>query len=331
MFSAPCRSLIIFLISLNHMESPNQTSVTEFIFMAFTKSTRYPVLLCVIFLILYFIIICINILTILIIKVDPHLHTPMYFFVFNISYLDICYTTTIVPQTVKNLLSSKPSISFYNCFTQMFFVVMFGALQIVIITTMAYDRYVAICNPLRYKTIMSWPTCIMFIGLAYIISLMVAFVIVISVFSLPYSGNPEIQHFYCDVGQILVLSTAKEQSHFAVELITFCLGLGLFTIPFILLIISYTFIVSAVVKIQTNEGRRKAFSTCSSHITVVIVEYCCLGFMYFRPKEAYGVDKEKVFVLIFSYTTPMLNPVIYTLRNKAVKKGFWKLTSTKMC
>nr|DBA25917.1 TPA: hypothetical protein GDO54_010244 [Pyxicephalus adspersus] len=313
------------------MESFNQTSVTEFIFMAFTKSTRYPALLTAIFLLIYGIIICGNILMILVIKVDSRLHTPMYFFVFNISYLDICYTTTIVPQTVRNLLSSKPSISPSNCAIQMFFVVMLGAVQIVIITIMAYDRYVAICNPLHYKTMMSWPTCIMFICLAYIISFMLSFVMVMSVFSLPYSGKAEIQHFYCDVGQILVLSTAEEQRHFVVELITFCLGLGLFTIPFLLMVISYMFIISAVLKIRTNEGHHKAFSTCSSHITVVVVEYCCLGFMYFRPKTAYGVDKDKVFVLIFTYATPILNPVIYTLRNKAVKQGFWKLTSTKLC
>nr|DBA25918.1 TPA: hypothetical protein GDO54_010245 [Pyxicephalus adspersus] len=314
------------------MESPNQTSVSEFIFLAFSKkSTKYPIFFITIFLLLFSVIICGNLLMILVIKCDARLHTPMYFFVFSLSCLDICYITTIVPQALHNLMSIKSSIFYLNCAFQMFFSNTFGAVQIMIITVMAYDRYIAISNPLRYKTIMSWAACSVFLGIAWIIGIIIGFLVVFSVFTLPFCCRVEIEHFYCDVGQIMALSSADEFRLFIAGAVTFLTGIFFFSIPFILLVISYAYIISAVLKIRTSQGRRKAFSTCSSHLTVVVVEYACLGFIYFRPREAYTLDKDNVFVLIFTFTTPILNPVIYTLRNKAIKKGFFKLTSTKLC
>ncbi|XP_063775323.1 olfactory receptor 10R2-like [Pseudophryne corroboree] len=195
---------------------------------------------------------------------------------------------------------------------------------------MAYDRYVAIANPLRYKIVMRWNTCTMLLGITWITSFIIGFILVYSVFRLPFCGRHEIDHFYCDVGQVLLLTCPNTTSHRLSELITFFTGFGLFTIPFLLLVTSYVYIISAILKIRTNEGRRKAFSTCSSHLTVVVVEYACLGFIYFRPTESYSMDKDKVFVMTFTFVTPILNPVIYTVRNKAVKKGFMKLTSKKL-
>ncbi|KAG9464340.1 hypothetical protein GDO78_020101, partial [Eleutherodactylus coqui] len=307
------------------MESFNQTiKVTEFIFLAFTKSSRFPVLFAIIFLLLYLLIICVNIFMILVIQCDSRLHTPMYFFVFNLSCLDIVYTTTIIPQTLCNLLASRASILFLNCAAQTFWVVSFGAVQIFIVTSMAYDRYVAISNPLRYKTIMSWAACTMLLVIVWVLAFTVAIVVVYCVFTIPFCRTPKIDHFYCDVGQILLLTCTNVPGHRLAEVTTYLLGLGLCTIPFLLLITSYMYIISAILKIRTTEGRRKAFSTCSSHLTVVVVEYGCLGFIYFRPNTDYDMDKDRVFVMTFVYLSPILNPVIYSIRNKAVKEGFKK-------
>ncbi|XP_068089389.1 olfactory receptor 10Q1-like [Hyperolius riggenbachi] len=264
----------------------------------------------------------------LVIKTDSRLHTPMYFFVFNIAYLDICYTTTLVPQTVRNLLSSKSFIFVANCAIQMFFSILFGAVQIILIAIMAYDRYVAISNPLRYKMVMNWNICGIFLASAYAFSVALGIILIYSIFSLPFCGN-KIEHFCCDMGQVLYLACLDAPMHYTAEAASFLIGIAFFTIPFILMLISYMYIINAVLKIRTNEGRRKAFSTCSSHLTLVIVEYGCLGFIYYRPKEAYALDKNKAFVMAFTFMTPILNPVIYTLRNDAIKKGFIKLTSKK--
>ncbi|KAG8580545.1 hypothetical protein GDO81_007334 [Engystomops pustulosus] len=311
------------------MEDLNETEVTEFIFVAFGKSTQHPVLLSVIFLFLYLIIICGNILMILTITYDSRLHTPMYFFVFALACRDICYLTSIVPQTLCNLLGSTSSILYNNCATQMFFFSMIGEVQLSIVTIMAYDRYAAISQPLHYSTVMNLETCLKFLGVAFLIACFLSFLLVYFIFRLPFCQIPMIDHFYCDMGQVMLLTCHKHKSYFTTEATVFLLGIGIFNIPLILLVTSYIYIINAVLKIRTTEGRRKAFSTCSSHLAVVVVEYGCLGFMYFRPAEAYYLDKNKVFVMTFTYITPILNPVVYTVRNKAVLEGFKKL-STKI-
>ncbi|KAG8580541.1 hypothetical protein GDO81_007330 [Engystomops pustulosus] len=307
------------------MERPNYTSVTEFIFLSFAKCTRFPVLIALVLFLLYLLIVCVNILMILVIKFDTRLHTPMYFFVFILACLDICYTTTIIPQVLYNLLGSRPSIIFANCATQMFCSVIFGAMQILIITAMAYDRYVAISNPLRYKTVMNWAACTMLLFTAFILGFCIGVIVVYAVFKLPFCRAPEITHFYCAVGEVLLLTCIDVPGHRAAEVTTYLIGLGLFTIPFLFMMTSYMYIINAILKIRTTEGRQKAFSTCSSHITVVVVEYGCLGFIYFRPSTEDSLDKEKIFVMIFTYLSPILNPVIYSIRNNAVKEGFKKL------
>ncbi|KAG9494420.1 hypothetical protein GDO78_001987, partial [Eleutherodactylus coqui] len=307
----------------------NETQVTEFIFLAFAKSSRYPSLLFTIILFLYLFIICGNTIMLLTIRYDSRLHVPMYFFVAVLSCMDICYLTCIVPQTLCNLLSKTASISFGRCVTQMFLFNVFGLVQITIVTIMAYDRYVAIGHPLHYKTMMDQETCIKFLALSLIAGCITATIIGYFIFRLPFCRTPEIDHFYCDMGQIMLLTCHHHRQYKVTEATTFLLGIGIFTIPLIILVVNYVYIINAVLKIRTNEGRRKAFSTCSSHLTVVIVEYGCLGFMYFRPAETYYMDKDRVFVMTFTFLTPILNPVVYTVRNKAVKEGFKKLISKK--
>ncbi|KAG8580543.1 hypothetical protein GDO81_007332, partial [Engystomops pustulosus] len=314
---------------LNFMEDLNETDVTEFTLLAFSNSSRHPVVLFLILFFLYLFIVCGNMLMILVIRYDSRLHTPMYFFVFILSCSDICYLTTIVPQTLCNLLSRTSSILYKNCATQMFFFTVFGGAQLVIVSVMAYDRYVAVGNPLRYKIIMGRDTCLKFLCLALIFSCAVSTVLVYFIFRLPFCHTPTIEHFYCDMGHILVLTCHKHKLYWTSEATTFLVGIFVISIPILILVTNYIYIIGAVLKIRTTEGRQKAFSACSSHITVVMVEYGCLGFMYFRPAETYYLDKDKIFVMTFTYLTPILNPVVYTVRNKAVHDGFKKLLSSR--
>ncbi|XP_063297740.1 olfactory receptor 10V1-like [Pelobates fuscus] len=254
----------------------------------------------------------------------------MYFFISFLSVLDICYTSTVVPQTLVNLMNTRHSISFPRCIAQMFCIVAFGAAQIILITVMAYDRYVAINNPLRYKAVMSWAICKMFLAITLIVSCAMALLMVLSVFTLPFCDELEIDHFFCEVGQVLRLTCPSTQVHELVEIVIFAIVLGFFSTNFLLVITSYVYIISAILKISTSVGRHKAFSTCSSHINVVTIEYACLGFLYLRPKTAYSIDKDRVFVVIFTFGTPILNPLIYSVRNAAVKTGFKKLIESKI-
>ncbi|KAG8580544.1 hypothetical protein GDO81_007333 [Engystomops pustulosus] len=296
------------------MEDLNETEVTEFIFVAFGKSTQHPVLLSVIFLFLYLLIISGNILMIITITYDSRLHTPMYYFVFALSCTDICFLTSIVPQAVCNLLSSTSSILYNNCATQMFFLSMTGEVQLSIVTIMAYDRYAAISQPLHYTTVMSLQTCFKFLGLGFAIACFFSFILVYAVFRLPFCHFPTIDHFYCDVGQTFVLTCHKHKSYPASEFMVCLVAFCVLNISFCLLIISYSYIINAVLKIHTTE---------------VVVEYGCLWFMYFRPPESYYLDKNKKFVMAFTYITPMVNPMVYSVRNKAVLEGFKKLLAKK--
>ncbi|KAG8580542.1 hypothetical protein GDO81_007331 [Engystomops pustulosus] len=323
--SAGSATSTIHFFLLNYMEDFNKTEVTEFIFLAFGNSSAHPILLFMILLFLYLFIVSGNMLMILVIRYDSRLHTPMYFFVFILSCSDICSLTVTIPQTLCNLLGSSSSILYNNCATQMFFFIVFGAVQLVIVSIMAYDRYVAIGNPLRYKIVMCWETCLKLLGLALIFGCALSFVVVYILFRLPFCRTPEIAHFYCDTGQIMLLTC----HNWLAEITTFLLGIGVITIPILILITSYIYIIGAVLKIRTTKGKRKALSTCSSHITIVVVEYGCLGFMYFRPTEAYYLDKDKVFVMTFTFLAPILNPVVYTVRNKAVHDGLKRLISTR--
>ncbi|CAJ0967920.1 unnamed protein product [Ranitomeya imitator] len=307
------------------MDRWNHTSPTEFIFQAFFNFGRFPSLLFVLFLFLYFIILLWNFILILVIKTDRRLHTPMYIFLFNLSCMDICNTTTVVPQTLYNLLSSRHSISFLGCAAQMFFIIVFGGAQIVLITNMAYDRFVAITNPLRYKSVMTRNTCVMLSITPWAVASLMAFIMVYFVFHVPFCGRYKINHFFCDAGQVLWITCPGIQTHRNVEFLTFFMVLFFFAFNFLFVTASYVFIIRAIMKIGTKQGQRKAFSNCSSHLNVVVVEYACLGFLYLRPTSAYTIDKDRIFVVAFTFGTPILNPLIYSVRNKAVKSGLRKL------
>ncbi|XP_072000235.1 olfactory receptor 10Q1-like [Engystomops pustulosus] len=307
------------------MDRRNQTSPTEFIFQAFSNSTKFPALLFTLFFFLYLLILMWNFSLMLVIKTDSRLHTPMYFFLFNLSCMDICNTTTVVPQTLYNLISGRPTITFFGCASQMFFIIVFGGAQIVMITNMAYDRFVAITNPLRYKSIMTLKALAVLSATPWVVSTVMGLVMVYFVFQVPFCGGYEINHFFCDAGQVLWITCPKVPIHRVVEVLTFFIILFFFAFNFFFVVVSYILIIRAITKITTKQGQWKAFSTCSSHLNVVVVEYACLGFLYLRPTSAYAIDKDRIFVVAFTFGTPILNPLVYSVRNKAVRCGFQKL------
>ncbi|XP_029473173.1 olfactory receptor 10K1-like [Rhinatrema bivittatum] len=308
----------------------NQTSVTEFVFLTFANIPEYHVLLFVVFLLVYLILLAENISLMIVIKVDACLHTPMYFFLFNLTLLETCYTLVIIPQMLVHLLSKKKTISFAGCATQMFFFVGLGNAEIFLVLAMAYDRLVAVCNPLRYNTIMSKKRCITLMCAVLVAGLLLSVEETVLVFHLPFCGSNEINHFFCDVGQVVILTSACIDFFFLYEIVFLVSALLLFTIPFVLVLISYMYIISAILKIKSADGRHKAFSSCSSHLTLVILQYSCLSFMYLRPKSTFYLDKDRLFVVIYTMGTPILIPIIYSLRNKIVKDAFKKIIAKKL-
>nr|XP_033813664.1 olfactory receptor 10V1-like [Geotrypetes seraphini] len=306
------------------MEKNNQSSVTEFVFLAFANISRWNVLLFMAFLVSYLIVLVENVALLIIIGFDHRLHTPMYFFLWNMSFIETCYTFVIIPRFMISLLTKNNAISLTGCATQMFFYIGLGDAEVFLVVVMAYDRYVAVSNPLRYKTIMSEVVCLKFLVAILVVSFLLSLQQVILVFHLPYCGSNEIDHFFCDVAQILILAAPCVDMFYVYWIVFNIYGFISFSVPIVLILISYIYIIVAILKIRNAEGRRKAFSSCSSHLTVVVLTYSCLIFIYLRPKSTYRWDKNKVFFVIYTFTSAVLNPLIYTLRNKAVKSAFRK-------
>ncbi|XP_074838497.1 olfactory receptor 10C1-like [Carettochelys insculpta] len=300
----------------------NKTSVTEFLILGFSDHIDVNLILFVVFLFVYIITVLGNILLLMVIYIDPALHTPMYFFLRNLSFLDLCYSSVILPKMRANLLSDNKTISFAQCAVQMFFFLFFGLTECFLLTSMAYDRYSAICTPLHYTAIMNKKVCLQLTGSSWICGTLVAVGHTSSVFTLPFCGSNTINHIFCDIQGVLKLVCGDT---FWVETqIIMGAAFALF-MPLLLILISYIYIISAILKIRSAKGRRKAFSTCSSHLTVVIL---CAGsalITYARPKSTYGQGEVKVFSLFYSVGIAFLNPIIYSFRNKEVKRALKKV------
>uniref|UniRef100_A0A8C8RF76 Olfactory receptor n=1 Tax=Pelusios castaneus TaxID=367368 RepID=A0A8C8RF76_9SAUR len=288
----------------------NRTSLTEFVLLGFSNHPDVNLTLFVVFLFLG------NILIIIIIYVNPALHSPMYFFLKNLSFLDLCYTSVTLPKMLANLLLNNKTISFASCAVQMFFFLFFGLTECFLLASMAYDRYSAICNPLRYTAIMNKRVCIQLTGGSWICGTLVAMEHTISVFTLPFCGSNVINHFFCDIQPVLKL-VCWDTSWIEIQIIV---GAA-FTLmmPLLLSLVSYICIISTILKIRSAEGRRRAFSTCSSHLIVVTLCYGTALIMYVRPKSSYGLNGDKLLSLFYSVGIAILNPIIYSFRNKEVK------------
>ncbi|XP_016015438.2 olfactory receptor 10Q1-like [Rousettus aegyptiacus] len=305
----------------------NQSGPTEFVFRVFTTAPHFQALLFLLFLLLYLMILCGNTAIIWVVCTHSSLRTPMYFFLSSLSFIEISYTTVVVPLMLSNIWGARKPISLAGCGTQMFFFLTLGTVDCFLLAIMAYDRYVAICHPLHYTLIMTQKLCIQMVAFALGLALFLIVQLTSLIFTLPFCGHlREINHFLCDVPPVLRLACADIRVHQAVLYVVSILVL---TVPFLLICISYVFITLAILRIRSAEGRRRAFSTCSSHLTVVLLQYGFCALVYMRPQSSSSVDEDRQFALVYTFGTPLLNPLIYTLRNKDVKGALKKVISGK--
>ncbi|XP_074052048.1 olfactory receptor 13C7-like [Macrotis lagotis] len=311
----------------------NQTTVTEFVLLGLSGHPRLGTIFFVLVLWMYMIILLGNGILIIVTIYDSHLHTPMYFFLGNLSFLDICYTTSSVPLVLDSFLTPRRIISFSGCTVQMFLSFAMGATECVLLSMMAFDRYVAICKPLRYPVIMNKGTYVSMAVGSWIAGGITSTVQTSLAMKLPFCGDNVINHFTCEILAVLKLACAD----ILPNVISMTVADVIFLVfPVLFIFTSYVFIISTILRIPSAEGRRKAFSTCSAHLTVVIVFYGTIFFMYVKPKskDSLGVDKEditdKLISLFYGVVTPMLNPLIYSLRNKDVKTAMKNLLGQKL-
>ncbi|XP_069083524.1 olfactory receptor 5AP2-like [Pleurodeles waltl] len=304
------------------IQTRNWTQVTEFILLGLTDDPVLQIPLFVFFLVVYIITMVGNIGIMVLIKLTPRLHTPMYFLLCNLSFVDICYSSVTTPNMIINFLSKRKAISFAGCVTQMFIFFGMGSTEVFLLTVMAYDRYIAICNPLLYSSIINNRTCIYFMIFIYTIAVMNAMTNALFTFTLPFCNSNKITHFYCDVPPVMKLSCSDTTLN---EKVLMGTAGGLILISLIIILISYAFIVSAILKIKSSEGRWRAFSTCSSHFVCVTLFFGTLVFMYVQPTSNHSMAKDRVASVFYAVIIPMLNPLIYSLRNKEVKGALTKL------
>nr|XP_033775740.1 olfactory receptor 1009-like [Geotrypetes seraphini] len=301
------------------MEWTNRT-VTEFIFLGFTSDPMLQILLFFMLLLVYISTLLGNTCIIILIYTNPHLHTPMYFFISHLSFLDICYSSVIAPKTLENLLAEHKAISFLGCAVQMYFYAAYANIEALMLGVMAYDRYMAICSPLLYAINMNRRVCIQLVAGAYMGGFINSLIHTSMAFRLTFCGPNMISHFYCDVPPVLKLSCSDTSAN---ELLLFIIVTLNSSVSFGTIIISYTYILSTIMRIQSAGGKVKAFNTCASHLTAVLIFFGTILFMYLRPKSNYGYQNNLASVF-YAVVIPMLNPMIYSLRNKEVKGAFNK-------
>ncbi|XP_014714345.3 olfactory receptor 5AS1 [Equus asinus] len=304
------------------MLQSNYTMPMEFLLVGFTDSLPLRVTLFLVFLIVYTLTLVGNMGLIILVNISSSLQTPMYYFLSNLSFLDISYSTAITPKMLVNFLASRKGISPYGCALQMFFFGCFADAECLILAAMAYDRYAAICNPLLYPILISRRVCICFIVLAYFSGSVTSMVHVCLTFTLPFCDSNIVNHFFCDIPPLLALSCAD--THFN-ELLLFALCGFIQTTTFVFIFISYFCILITVLSIKSSGGRSKTFFTCASHLVAVTLFYGTLLFMYLRPTTSYSLDTDKIVAVFYTVVFPMLNPIIYSFRNKDVKNAFKKL------
>ncbi|XP_049745895.1 olfactory receptor 8J2-like [Elephas maximus indicus] len=298
------------------MAPGNLTWVTEFILMGITDLPELQVPLFFVFLVIYGLTVVGNLGTIILTSVDSRLQTPMYFFLRHLAITNLGNSTTIAPKMLLNFLVKKKTISYYCCAAQLAGFLVFVVAEIFILAAMAYDRYVAICNPLLYMVVVSRQICLLLVSLTYLFSLSTALTVSSFVFSVSYCSSNVINHFYCDNVPLLALSCSD--TYIPETAVFIFSGINLF-FSLIIVLISYFNIVLTILRIQSSEGRQKAFSTCASHMMAVTVFYGTLLFMYLQPRTNHSLDTDKMASVFYTLVIPMVNPLIYSLRNKEVK------------
>ncbi|XP_020941162.1 olfactory receptor 7G2-like [Sus scrofa] len=304
------------------MEPENQTDIAEFLLLGLSEDTELQPLIFGLFLTIYLVTVLGNLLIILAISSDSHLHTPMYFFLSHLSFTDICFSTTTVLKMLANLQRQSKSISYMDCLIQVGFVLFFAGLENFLLAAMAYDRYVAICHPLRYRVIMNSCLCVLLILLSLVTSMVDALLHSLMVLRLSFCKNLEIPHFFCELAQVIKLACSDTLvNNILVYLVTSILG----GVPLLGIIFSYTQIVSSVLSMPSAGGRYKAFSTCGSHLSVVSLFYGTAFGVYISSAVTPSSKKTAVASLMYTVVPPMLNPFIYSLRNEDIKRALRKL------
>uniref|UniRef100_A0A8D0W556 Olfactory receptor n=1 Tax=Sus scrofa TaxID=9823 RepID=A0A8D0W556_PIG len=297
----------------------NHTRVTIFILAGLTNDPQLKVVLCIFLLLTYLLSITGNLIIITLTLVDPHLKTPMYFFLQNFSFLEISFTTTCIPKFLVVMATGDKTISYNNCFIQLFFVFLLGASEFYLLAAMSYDRYVAICKPLHYTTIMNSKICIQLVLSCWIAGFFTIFVPLLLVLKLDFCASNIVDHFLCDPTALLQISCSDIHP---TETMGFISALVTLVVTLAVVIISYTYIVLTILKLPSSNQRKKAFSTCSSHMIVISLSYGSCIFMYAKPSVKQRVSFSKGIAVLSTSVAPLLNPFIYSLRNQQVKNAF---------
>ncbi|EGW12347.1 olfactory receptor-like protein DTMT [Cricetulus griseus] len=302
------------------MERRNQTVVSEFLLLGLPIEPLHQDLFYALFLVMYLTTVLGNFLIIILIQLDSHLHTPMYLFLSNLSFSDLCFSSVTIPKLLQNMQSQVPSISYAGCLTQMYFFLLFADLESFLLVAMAYDRYVAICFPLHYASIMSPKLCLFLVILPWLLTVIISLshtLLMARVF----------RHFFCDMSALLKLACSDIQTN---EMMIFILGGLVIIVPFLLIFLSYVRIVSSILKVPSSRSIRKAFSTCGSHLSVVSLFYGTIIGLYLCPSANNSTIKETVMAVMYTVVTPMLNPFIYSFRNQDIKGALRRVFSKQM-
>uniref|UniRef100_A0A8C8Z882 Olfactory receptor n=1 Tax=Prolemur simus TaxID=1328070 RepID=A0A8C8Z882_PROSS len=310
------------------MTIENSSVFTDFVFLGLSGRQDMQQGLFVLFLLVYGITVIANLGMILLIRMDPRLHTPMYYFLSNLSFCDVCYSSTVSPRMLADFLSKQKRIPYNFCAIQMYFFGAFADVECLMLAVMAYDRYVAICNPLLYTITMSRRMCTQLVVIAYIVGLIDSVIHTCCTFRLSFCNSNVINHFFCDIPPLLALS-CSDTSINEIVMFTFIgcvVGCSIVTV-----LLSYSYIIVTILRMNSTEGRYRAFSTCASHLMAVVVFHGTLLFMYFRPSSSYSMNTDKMASVFYTVVIPMLNPLIYSLRNKDVKGALIKALKNKLC
>nr|XP_021409017.1 olfactory receptor 6F1 [Lonchura striata domestica] len=294
----------------------NGTSVKEFILLGFPGIWQFRVSFVVVFALMYTLTIISNASIIALVWSSSNLQTPMYFFLCNLSFLEIWYTTGVIPKAIGVMLGTSQTISFSVCILQLFFLLSLGSTECFLLSVMAYDRYLAICYPLRYSSLMSSALCVRLTLSSWLGGFLAISLLAFLTSRLTFCGPDVINHFLCDIDACLALSCSDT---WPVELATFLVSIIVVVASCVVTLVSYMYIISSILRIQSAHGRKKAFSTCSAHLSVVMIWYGSTMFLYVKPSPQKSLDLNKIVNTFNTVVTPLLNPFIYTLRNKDVK------------
>ncbi|KAM4846148.1 olfactory receptor 5P6-like [Thomomys bottae] len=301
---------------MDSLGAGNHTSLTEFILLGLTRDPVLRVFLFIIILCIYLVTICGNLCTILLIRVSTQLHHPMYFFLSHLAFADMGYSSSVTPNMLVNFVVERNTISYLGCAIQLDSVVFFGSVECFLLASMAYDHFMAICNPLLYSTKMSTQVCVLLVLVAYLGGFLNICSFNLCFYSLFFCGTNKINHFFCDFSPLVELSCSDVSVSAVVP--SFTAG-AVIVFTVIVIAVSYIYILITILKMRSTEGRHKAFSTCTSHLTTVTLFYGTITFIHVLPKSMYSTDQNKVISVFYMVVIPMLNPLIYSLRNNEIK------------